>query len=212
MLAQPPAETAFDIGETPGDGSSVLPSAELLLARLSTAAKTAALGASATAPASRLKVRPMRIFTSRLASTATPPTLYISYRSRKAGRDYTWAFPLAGFHAVRVGLPKSGGSAGGGGGGAGSSSSGTGSGGGFFSSLLSALGRAPKATLSVTLEDAAGGCLLHLEAGGPQQLDSLLRTLSVLAQWARSRAGLVEGLPEASLVPVQEPEEAVELF
>ena len=75
----------------------------------------------------------------------------------------------------------------------------------MLTSVLSALGaaRAPRATLSLTLEDARGACLVHLEAGGPHQLDSLLRTLSVLAQWARSRGGQVEALPEATLAPPQ---------
>jgi hypothetical protein len=132
----------------------------------------------------------MRVFTSRLVHTSSPPTLYASYRSRRAGRDYTWGFPLAEVACVRVGLPKAAPGA---------------PPPGVLTSVLSALGaaRAPRATLSLTLEDARGACLVHLEAGGPHQLDSLLRTLSVLAQWARSRGGQVEALPEATLAPPQ---------
>jgi hypothetical protein len=131
----------------------------------------------------------MRIFTSKLTGTPAPPILYVSYRSRKHQRDLTWAFPLADVCTVRVGLPKveKGGARG-----------------GLLGALFTAVTRTPKATLSLTLEDDKGGTLLHLEAGGPHQLDALLRTLSTLAQWARARAGRQEGLPEATLLPPEE--------
>lgn len=188
MLRELPMVTEYDVGST----SSVD-----ILARVSnatSAAKSVALGPQE----KRVKCRPMKLFTSKDLTR-----LYHSYRSKRHKRDLTWITPLSCIALVRVGLPQvvSVSTSGGDSGDASSSSSKT----SFLTSVGSLLSRSPKPSLSLTLEGPSGVALLHIEASSPAQLDSLLRTLSILSQYARSRAGFVEAVPEIQQVTVPPP-------
>ena len=171
MLSKPPMVTEYDVGST----SNVD-----LLAQLSNATSAAAKTVTLGPQERRLKCRSMRLFTSKDLTK-----LYHSYRSKHHKRDLTWVTPLSTVSLVRVGLPvpvppsdpsKS--------------------------SLLAAMGgmllRSPNPSLSLTLEGEGGMALLHVEATSATQLDSLLRTLSILTQYARARGGVVESLPDIS--------------
>ena len=133
-------------------------------------------------------------------------TLFYSYRSAKQKRDLTWRLALKDATVVRAGLPSTVAEA--------AKGEGGGEGGapppppqaqaqqqqqGFMSRVRGALDavgirRAPSAGLGVVLE-GVGGCLLHLEAKDAVGQDTVMRALSVLAAYARARAGVVEPLP-----------------